>query len=280
MSISATIEKITPKIAADYLEKNITNRRLDPVRIATYKEDILNGCWQLNGESIKFDCDGNMIDGQHRLMAIIKAGIPVQIVVMRDIDASSVLTIDTGRNRTFSDFLTLKRGVGAQDAASIAQALKYIICYDNDIVISSGGGGGQPIQTTNALENLYTRNGTELKNLLDTLRSLAKSNARICPLSSALSLYFILYCIDADKSHAFIKKVYGGYGIEPLTPESHLREMMLNQRTPGKKKTVSNSDFVYLGIKAWNSIRRGRPIKFSTNLRIKPDEEKKSIKAF
>ena len=66
---------------------------------------MINGDWQLTHQGIAFDTTGRLIDGQHRLHAIIEAGVPVQILVTRGCSASSFSILDRGANRRPSDIL-------------------------------------------------------------------------------------------------------------------------------------------------------------------------------
>ena len=101
------IETITPDIARAYLAHNMVNRAVSSNRVDAYAKTMKAGNWQLNGEAIRFNKNGELIDGQHRLLAIIKAGISVQMVVMSDID-NSVSVYDRGRNRSVTDALVIE----------------------------------------------------------------------------------------------------------------------------------------------------------------------------
>ena len=100
-----TWEDITPEMALDYLSHNRPNNRI--IRNGTvekYKRDMLNGRWNISttDNKITFNEDGELIDGQHRLTAIVKAGIPVRMRVYRDVDNSAVV-FDRGATRTTLD---------------------------------------------------------------------------------------------------------------------------------------------------------------------------------
>lgn len=56
-------------------------------------------------QGIAFDITGRLIDGQHRLHAIILAGVPIQISVTRGCSASSFSILDRGSSRSASDIL-------------------------------------------------------------------------------------------------------------------------------------------------------------------------------
>ena len=96
-------EIITPSKAKEYLAYNICNyRNVDHYRVNTYANDMLSGAWQDNGESIKFGVDGKLLDGQHRLLAIVKAGVPIGMYVCRGVSAD---IFDIGKNRTPAQIL-------------------------------------------------------------------------------------------------------------------------------------------------------------------------------
>ena len=105
--VTTTIETIDTERAKLYLADNMVNRRLSQQRVIQYADSLRRGDWQLNGESIKFNDHGEMIDGQHRLSAIIYCNIPMTTVVMRGID-DGVSIIDRGRNRNLADSLLIE----------------------------------------------------------------------------------------------------------------------------------------------------------------------------
>lgn len=100
--MNVKVEKITPEMAESYLGRNMVNRHLNKDRVAQYALDMATGKWELNGEAIRFNKDGRLIDGQHRLSAIVKSGTSIRMVVMRDIE-NSVTIYDRGRNRSITD---------------------------------------------------------------------------------------------------------------------------------------------------------------------------------
>lgn len=126
------IEKITPKMAEEWLSNNMVNRNINQYRVASYAYAMANGTWQLNGETIKLDTNGQLIDGQHRLSAIIKAGATVEMMVVYDVPVT-VSILDRGRNRNITDSLLIE-GMDRTicNNSTVAIAKLYLL-------ISSGG---------------------------------------------------------------------------------------------------------------------------------------------
>ena len=106
--IDSHIETITPELARQYLEANIgTNRRINEKTVAQYASDMRNRKWRLTHQGIAFNKDGKLVDGQHRLKAIILANIPVQMMVTRNLEDESMQNIDQNRPRSQRDSLVI-----------------------------------------------------------------------------------------------------------------------------------------------------------------------------
>jgi hypothetical protein len=104
-----TIEKIlvTPEMAAYWLTFNSpTNRDISPVYVKRLASAILRGQFEI-GDSIKFESKGMLIDGQHRLSAIVLATIPTYLLVTRGYDPVSMSVLDIGMKRSVSNIATL-----------------------------------------------------------------------------------------------------------------------------------------------------------------------------
>lgn len=103
-NVSISIERITPDVAEKMLTMNTRNR--DPKKEPLARA-IVNGEWHLNGASIVFSDDGILLDGQNRLMACIKTGIPIDSVVVRGISTVAQTTMDVGVKRGVTDYLKM-----------------------------------------------------------------------------------------------------------------------------------------------------------------------------
>lgn len=100
--------EVTPTLAAEYLQKNFAdNRNLRNSTIDRYASDMKNGRWTETGETIKFDQYGNLIDGQHRLHAVIKSGQTITFFVASGLEDAAAVNIDIGAKRSFADALKI-----------------------------------------------------------------------------------------------------------------------------------------------------------------------------
>lgn len=98
------ITTITPDMAKEWLANhNHNNRIISKQRVKEYADDIKSGKWNLTGQAITFGQDGELLDGQHRLAAIILADCDLQMLVCTD--APNAI-YDRGRPRTILDAYT------------------------------------------------------------------------------------------------------------------------------------------------------------------------------
>ena len=110
------IEAITPELAQRYLELNSRQqRKIRRHKVAEYADDMRNGLWELNGAAIVIDEFGNLIDGQHRLSAVVESGTTQRFVVVRNVREDAYRTIDQGMKRSLADasnFNTVECAIG------------------------------------------------------------------------------------------------------------------------------------------------------------------------
>jgi hypothetical protein len=100
--VTTTKEFITPKIAAEYLSRN-ENRPLRNQWVDHLAQKMASGSWVFNHEGIAFDDDGNLVDGQHRLNAVIMSGATIEFLVTRGLSKVAKYSMDGGIIRTVSD---------------------------------------------------------------------------------------------------------------------------------------------------------------------------------
>lgn len=103
--VTTEIVEVTPEIAREWLAHNDQNRSLRAGVVAKYARDMVAGNWQPTGQSISFDWNDRLIDGQHRLHAVIKANVTVTMLVVWNLDPDAQTVIDTGARRTPGDAL-------------------------------------------------------------------------------------------------------------------------------------------------------------------------------
>lgn len=120
------IEHISPELAEGILETcNHNNRTLRPNNVNAIAQAIQSGEWVVTHQGIAFSKSGRLLDGQHRLAAIVKAGIGVEMVVVRGLsdEAAVFFGIDIGVRRSTADQLREDRR--ATEVARLLSRITY-----------------------------------------------------------------------------------------------------------------------------------------------------------
>lgn len=118
------IVDITPEIAERTLEKNKNNRAMRRSTIQSYAAAMRAGLWRENGEPIILGDGDCVLDGQHRLAAVVESGVTQRMLVVTGVPSSTRTTIDTGLRRSSSDILGVE---GIPNARNVAACLTSAI---------------------------------------------------------------------------------------------------------------------------------------------------------
>lgn len=119
--LTADFTIVTPTMAAEWLKLNNNNRNMRSGNVAMYARDMTADNWRVTGQAIQFDRDGNLIDGQHRLQAVIKAGRSVMFLVVRGLDPNAKAVVDAGAKRSAGDALKFAGVTNYTAVASLAR---------------------------------------------------------------------------------------------------------------------------------------------------------------
>jgi hypothetical protein len=106
----------------------MTNRPVDQVLVNTYRNAMLRGEWGLSHQGLALDTDMRLIDGQHRLLAVIEAdkiqpGITFVTEITYNLDPDTYKIVDAGKKRTTGDVLANHQIPNRIVAASAAKLL-------------------------------------------------------------------------------------------------------------------------------------------------------------
>lgn len=123
--ITITARMLHPAEAADLLSRNKRNRKLNPQRVAQLVNDIRDGAFKFNGDTIRLaSTDGQyddlLIDAQHRLQACVDSGLPIPVIIVGNLDPDVSDTIDQGTARTVLDILKLTYGREVTNGTTVA----------------------------------------------------------------------------------------------------------------------------------------------------------------
>lgn len=105
--VRTTWQVVTPDLATKWLEGNVHNRPVRDGVVQRYAADMRAGRWKQTHQGIAMDEDGTLIDGQHRLFAVIEAGVPVLMQVTYNLPIEAQAVVDDGLKRSVVDVLKI-----------------------------------------------------------------------------------------------------------------------------------------------------------------------------
>jgi hypothetical protein len=245
-----TVETVTPDMAAEWLVGNTHNRAMKDRAVAKYAADMAAGLWDLNGESIKFNGDGRLLDGQNRLQAVIAAGVPIVTVVVRGIEAQSQDTIDVGVPRGLADVLKLRGEISATELGSAVAG------YWRFLRDPAGMATTDYPSIHAALKVLEQNPGLrESVRVADTIRKGIGLRTSV-----GGAMHYITTSIDPEDAEAFWDRLLSGADLDGDHPILALRGVILADR-PVHTQKMTKARLWALTVKAWNAYREGRKIK-------------------
>lgn len=252
--MNTQLELVTPDLAKSMLEKNVSNRPINNPNVDQLVAEIGRGNFHQTGESIKFAKDGSLLDGQHRLLAIIKSQTPVELLVVRGLDNESFKYMDTGRVRMASDVLAIE---GIENSAKLAAMINFIIGYDRGVYGGSHRRKRGSGKITNAMVVEYAQK--HLTSLKDSYGFGWGKGKHLIGGTMIASLHYIFKQIHEGNADDFINKLVDGTNLTKGSPIFLLRERFIHDSK--NKRKMQPAEKVGLICKAWNLYRKGEPVK-------------------
>lgn len=242
---SITLVKVTPEMAEEWLGKNTHNRNVRAVAVASYARDMAAGNWHLTGEPIKFGPDGALLDGQHRLLAVIKAGVPVEMFVAKGITADSQRVMDTGAKRTSSDMLKLD---GYANPVQVAAAARYAMTYRS--------GTDSRNQTTTPTHSEIGAFVTANPDLASAVAAAMYYRKTIdLPVSVTSVAWWLLVRVDAEACENFFASIATNATKGAGDPRSTLITRLASARRQGER--LQQPAQLSMLLRVWNAWRKG-----------------------
>ncbi len=264
---------VTPEIAKAMLEKRAPsqrNVRRQKVQIFAKLMKEGSGTWMVNGDSIKFDTNDHLIDGQHRLEGVVLSGVPIWTYVVYGLPPESFVTIDIGGTpRNLGDVVKTSGFDRSRDRATI---LTWLWRFEQGPVGITRREGAPSVLAM----DLHTRWEAEINEALDAIMPVTGIQRRWI---GFMRMLYVVTCRQAspDRLKLFAQKISKGSPMAVDDPVAALRNYLVawtsNAQGAGQTMGRKTGMFgpsrppVYM-IKCWNAFlagRRYRVLRLSAN---------------
>lgn len=196
--IKYQIQKITPEEAKEILKNHNSKnyRKRKPNVINLYTKEITEGRWMFNGDTIRFDSNGELIDGQNRLEAIVKSNIPLEFIVVEGLDPECSQTIDIGYKRSAEDYLKKFASMYENGATAVVKLAMTLRRGNKQIGHSTANAG---ISNTMMVDE-YMDNATQYVDATNFGKDISKLSRKVLKPSQVGGIYYYLvYTEHYDK---------------------------------------------------------------------------------
>lgn len=248
--VGVEIVDVTPMLAVKWLERNTHNQPLREGRIAEYAREMSEGRWRFNAEPVQFGDNGVLLNGQHRLWAIVKSGTTQRMLVVRGLDPDVQLSMDQGTRRTPAGQLHI---AGIEVSSTVAASIRVLIRWREGRLF------GDMIAVKPTTSEIVAWAQSRPSDVA-RLRELSTSGLGQIPVapSLALAIAFGFDAIDSEDAETFLTGLRTGAGLKAGSPVLALRNRLF--RTRETKTRLSDRDMIGLFVVAWNAYRENRTL--------------------
>ncbi len=255
---------ITPEIARNFLETNVNNRPIKTVYIDYLSNLMNNGLWQEGtGEAIKINKNGCLIDGQHRLNALIKSNKELKMLVVYEVENIAIEVIDQGIKRTIHDVFSLAHIPDGTKFGSIIHLSELI--KTNRYYI----GGRSTSLSPREYLFIYNNDADSLKESLKVGRWCYYKSKGVIPIIHASTIHYLLKDNHRKEIEHFLNKITTGMDMDSLKDPAYILRMRYLLEYRNVKRTKPSHMVAFL-IKAWNFNYKKLTCSL---LKMNPDEE-------
>ncbi len=254
---------VTPELAKEYLSHNTSNRVLNKRYIGKYVNEMKKGLWTLSNDAIIFAESGKLLNGQHRLTAVIQSGVTCEFLVGFGFPESTFNVLDSGKARSGGDVLRCNGISYPTELSGIIRKYILLVTHVEGLACDMVG------NSTIMLE--YEKDKDFWSYIITTARTEVRNGCRAF-LVSELGAYHAYLIKERNYDESFVLSFF-----EQLTE----REQCTNNTIQLLRKTIINDKLsnrhipakhrMMLFVKTWNAYVDGKELSL---LRWSPSIEK------
>lgn len=260
--MNITRKLITPNEAQELLKHNFSNRNVRNSLLRRYSSDILENRWRVGtGEFIKVSVTGRLLDGQHRLLAIVNTNKPVEMDIIYDIADEHFAVIDTGGSRSGADVFKISGVANYSHISSIiSNFFRFSFMFNNNQNVEKNyveDPRNYAKPSNNKLLEKYNENPFYWDNVVNLSQKYYKSSARLVDLSAIGGLYSVIDSKfnDSDKIIEFFDALLMLEGNVPDYIRLGNKKLRSNQISHKKISTNVINGYI---IDLWNAFYQNK----------------------
>lgn len=249
--------RISPLEAVYILKhRNPHNRPIREIHLNKLHRDMRTpGAWLFNGDTLRFDREGNLLDGQHRMMAMgmltnFPPDFALEFLVVAGLPPETQATMDQGARRSFGDMLSME---GTKNAMALAAVARKAFMWDNGDHRFSG----KVRPTVRELQDYIdlhpeTHRATEV-----AVRT--RTALKGMPPSVVGVAHLVFTRSNKEQAPWFFERLTDGSMLAKGHPVHTLRERLLKIRGD-RSERLEADEYMALMIRGWNAYLRNETL--------------------
>lgn len=254
-------EFVDPDRAKALLQQNHELQRHHSVSVVKrYAATMRSGSWLMSPQPIVINSAGKMVDGQHRMLAVVESNTSQWFSFVQVPDDKYITTIDRGHGRAHGHILEMSGSVKKGFGKRYSSVMRSLLSLETDIVRNMDFESLAP----SILDNCRSE-------ISDVLHMVKGSNT-----VPAAILAAIVYAYPCDRSLVadLIAKVNDNDGLEKGSGAWHMRKLM------DEKTTKDWSDSLELAKRSLRALHLAFEKKKLITIYRKTDGEHQSVAFF
>tara|TARA_R100000306_G_scaffold62116_1_gene67098 strand:+ start:1780 stop:2631 length:852 start_codon:yes stop_codon:yes gene_type:complete len=251
---------VTPDYAMALLEKNDRNRGISKYVLSNYVSDMENDRWQDSASQIQISSEGWLLNGQHRLHAVVQSGRSQYFTITRGLNSETQDVMDLGKTRTVADALSIR---GVKNWHMVAASIRLHYGWQTGTPIKTFEGGRTGRTKAQEIE-LILKEKDQIPMLGEVMNMASRSTAAFRPLTGASAGAFLIEATRLpgtwEYARNFIEQVTTGERLFDRDPilvlRNRLNKMFFKLEKPRGERAVK----LGLIVSAWNHYVDGNKV--------------------
>ena len=249
-NLTTEIVTIGPEEAQANLDARKIKRPVKPSKVQKYIRSIKNGTWNFNnGEVLQFDEMGRMLNGSHRMTAIVLGNIRAQFLVVRGVPEEAFHTMDQGSGRSKSDVLAIEGFPYYREIGAVVRNLHLFDPTRGTFTVKIDPDNSEVLEFAIARRERLVA-AAEL--------AVMGSGNRPAPKSILGTFYYLAEQCDPKRFPDFADRLITGLSSDPNEPAFKLRQKLSSLKFGSNGRHISDL-FPYF-VFAWNKFYDEEPL--------------------
>ena len=217
---------------------------------------MLAGRFVDNAKGLVFGVSGNLLDGQHRLSACVRANKPFPTTITWGVPDEYFDTIDDCNSRSLADVLHIK---GETSSILLAAGVRFLWEYATGQIEHKDLRKGR-IATKPLLEATLDKHRKITTSVKFYSMLKARPGGLMIPAGMSIGLHYLFSLVDEKKADDFFSRLQSGLELKDDDPVYILRARLIAGQKEASTK-LTRSAMYYYTVTSWNAYVSGTYMK-------------------